>query len=141
MRRQVLGGLGIWLLILATAFLNGALRELVLLPALGKLWAPLLSGVLLCACILAISGFLVPRLGALSRRQALLMGVAWLGLTLAFEFSFGRFVQHKEWPELFGAYTFQDGNIWTLVLAVVLGTPLWARSRKPLVNPPRVEPA
>jgi hypothetical protein len=32
-------------------------------------------------------------------------------------------VQHKTWEELWAAYTFADGNLWPLVLVVVLLAP------------------
>ena len=50
----------------------------------------------------------------------------WLCLTLTFEFSFGRFVQHETWSTLFEAYTFKDGNLWPLVLVVTALAPLLA---------------
>ena len=116
----------IWLLILGLAMLNGGLREAVLLPALGKPAAPLLSGVILSLCIVGVALLLVPRLGRLQRARALRLGLFWLALTLAFEFGFGRGVQGRSWGELLEAYTFRDGNIWPLVLVVTLFAPLIA---------------
>jgi hypothetical protein len=55
----MLKGLGIWLLILVCAVLNGALRETVLLPAFDKSVAFAISGLLLSICIVAISLVLV----------------------------------------------------------------------------------
>jgi hypothetical protein len=57
----------------------------------------------------------------LDRRHAL--GGVWLVLTVAFEFVFGRLVMGKSWSALLGAYTFEGGNLWPLVLAVVLLAP------------------
>jgi hypothetical protein len=42
---------------------------------------------------------------------------------LVFEFGFGRFVQHREWPELFEAYRFEGGNIWPLALVATAVSP------------------
>ena len=64
--------------------------------------------------------------GSFTASQGLYIGVLWLGLTLAFEFTFGRFVQHKSWIELLEAYAFKEGNLWPLVLVVVLLAPLAA---------------
>jgi peptidoglycan biosynthesis protein MviN/MurJ (putative lipid II flippase) len=115
---------GIWLLILVCAVLNGIFREAVLLPHLGKVGALVLSGILLSVCIVVLALLLVPRLGRLGTRQGISLGVLWLGLTLAFEFGFGRLVQHRPWPELLQAYTFEDGNLWPIVLVVTLVAPL-----------------
>lgn len=117
----------LWLVILVCAVLNGALREALLLPALGKPIALLLSGILLCLVIFAVSLLLLPRLGRLGGSQCLGVGALWLCLTLAFEFGFGRLVQQQSWQQLFEAYTFKDGNIWPLVLVAMLVAPLAAR--------------
>ena len=116
----------IWLLILVLAVLNGGLREALLLPALGKPAAPVLSGVLLSLCIVAVALIFVPRLGRLRTGEALRLGLFWLALTLAFEFGFGRWIQGRPWHELLEAYTFRDGNLWPLVLVVTFCAPLLA---------------
>ena len=116
----------IWLLMLVFAVLNGALREAVLLPHLGKPVSFVISGALLSTCIVVVALILVPRVGQLEGRDAVYMGLYWLLLTLAFEFAFGRLVQHRDWAELLDAYTFRDGNIWPVVLAVMLFAPLMA---------------
>lgn len=113
-----------WLLILLLAVVNGAFRESVLLPRLGDPAAHLVSGALLIGCIVVVSYLLVPRLGTKSRRQRVYVGLFWLVLTLAFEFTFGLFVQGKSWHEVLAAYTFQGGNIWPLVLVVTAVAPL-----------------
>lgn len=116
----------LWLLILVCAVLNGGLREAVLLPNLGKPLALVFSGILLSLCIVAVSLLFVHSLGKMSDAQALQLGLFWLLLTLAFEFGFGRLVQHRSWQQLLEAYTFKDGNIWPLVLVVTFFAPLLA---------------
>lgn len=115
-----------WLVILACAVANGALREALLIPALGRPAALVASGVLLSIVILAVSMVLVPRFGRLGTLQCLSIGLLWLGLTLAFEFGFGRLVQGQSWSELLEAYTFNDGNIWPVVLVVTFIAPFLA---------------
>ena len=122
----ILKAIGIWGVILVCAVLNGAVREAVLIPKLGNPLALGLSGLLLSACILAVSLVLVPKLGRLQTRHCLYLGLFWLCLTLVFEFSFGRLLQHRSWSELLEAYTFKNGNIWPLVLVVTLIAPLVA---------------
>ena len=123
-----------WLVILGLAIANGILREEVLIPSLGRTSGLILSGVLLCMLVALVAYGLV-RLGpGLTVREGARIGVLWLGLTLAFEFAFGRYVQHKSWGELLDAYAFKDGNVWPVVLAVTLLAPpaaahLQARSR------------
>ena len=49
-----------WLAVLVLAMLNGALRELVLVPTLGKLPGYVLSGLLLSAFVLLVAIALAP---------------------------------------------------------------------------------
>lgn len=116
----------IWLVILVCAVLNGVFREAVLLPAFGTPVAFVLSGMILCVCIVTVSLVLIGWLGLLDTQQAVRIGTIWVSLTLAFEFGFGRLVQHRGWPELLEAYTFKDGNIWPVVLVVTFLAPLLA---------------
>ena len=118
----------VWVLILVLAIVNGGFRESVLVPRFGIHAGQLISGLLLIGCILVVSYLLVPRLGARSRGQLLGIGVLWLALTLVFEFGFG-LVQGESWSELFAAYTFRDGNIWPVVLAITLVAPVLAGRR------------
>lgn len=115
-----------WMVILGLAIANGILREEILIPALGKPGALVLSGVLLATLIVLVTYGLVRFTPALTASQGLRIGAFWLGLTLAFEFSFGRYVQHKSWAELLDAYAFKDGNIWPIVLMVTLLAPYLA---------------
>jgi hypothetical protein len=121
----VLKAFGIWLLILGCAFLNGALREVVLIPKLGNPAALILSGVLLSACILVVSLLFAPRLGNLQVSHYWYIGLLWLLLTLSFEIGFG-LLRQQSWSTILEAYTFKNGNIWPLVLAVTFLSPLVA---------------
>lgn len=120
--------LALWLAILVLAVINGALREAVLMPALGNASGLVASGAVLAMCISLVAWVGVPWFGRLRARQWLLIGACWLVLTLVFEFGFGRLAQHKTWPELLEAYTFKDGNLWSLVLAATFLAP-WCAAR------------
>lgn len=53
-----------------------------------------------------------------SRAGALRIGGLWSGLTIAFEFGFGRFVAHESWSTLLAQYNLARGKFWALI-------PLW----------------
>jgi hypothetical protein len=125
--------LALWCAVLILAVLNGALRELILIPALGSFKAFIASGVILSGCIFLVALLGVPWYGRLPALQWLLVGVLWLCLTLVFEFGFGRLVQQKAWVELLQAYTFKGGNVWPLVLLVTLISPWLAASCRRLL--------
>jgi membrane protease YdiL (CAAX protease family) len=122
----VLKSVAAWLVILVLAMLNGILREAVLLANLSKPVAFVLSGLLLSSFILAVAVALARWLDLNSRWRSLSVGLLWLCLTLIFEFGLGGVVQGRSWAEMLEAYTFKDGNIWPLVLAVTFFAPLVA---------------
>lgn len=124
----ILKAVAMWLLILIFAVLNGAFRQAVLLPNLAAPMAFVLSGILLSLCIVVIAFLFVRRLGPVGETESLHVGLLWLFSTIVFEFAFGRLMQHKSWPELLEPYTFKDGNLWPVVLLVVLLAP-WVAVR------------
>lgn len=112
----------IWVGILFVAIANGMLREAVLMPRLGTPAALLLSGSLLAALIIAVAYLSLPWLQIRRPGQLWAVGLGWLALTLVFEFAFGLW-QGKSWSVLLEAYSFRDGNIWPVVLAVTVLAP------------------
>lgn len=94
---------------------NGAFREAFLRHRFGELAArqifTLLLILLLAACMAAVF-----RLWPLaSARDALLVGLGWLALTLGFEFALGRFVSRLSWQEMLAEYDVFAGRVWILV--------------------------
>jgi hypothetical protein len=73
-----------WCLLFALAMVNGALREMLLRPLVGAIALPLSTFTLMALLAPAIHLF-VRRNPRLTLRQAWLIGVAWLILTLAAE--------------------------------------------------------
>ncbi len=116
----------VWAVILVWAVANGALREALLVPRLGTAPGFVLSGLLLAGVIVGAAYVALPWLGA---RGGLLwlVGGGWLVLTLIFEFSFG-LVRGQSLADILRAYTFQEGNLWPLVLVVTAAAP-WLAAR------------
>ena len=98
----------LWLAILVLAILNGALREAILIPAFGSFAGLIASGATLSICKFLVALTTVSWYGPPSPHQWFLVGLFWFLLTVMFEFGFGRFAQHKQWVELFDAYTFRE---------------------------------
>lgn len=112
----------IWVVILGLAFCNAALRELVLIPRLGKVQGLTLSGVVLSMLVLLVAYGSVPWLGARRASVWIAIGLGWLVLTFAFDLMLGWF-QHKPARLLFEAYLFEQGNLWPVVLLVTAIAP------------------
>jgi len=112
----------VWVLFIPLAILNGAVRESLLIPLLGKTALPL-SGVLLSCLFFATTYMAFPFLKISSGQQCWQVGLTWLILTVVFEFLFGHFAMGKAWQELLRAYDVQGGNLWVVVLLVVFVSP------------------
>ena len=119
----------VWLAILLLANLNGALRELVLLPLAGEGTARILSTVALCAIVLLVARATIRWIAPASSREALGVGVLWLVLTLAFEFLAGHYLFGTTWEQIVREYDVGAGRIWVLVPIVTLLSPRWAWGR------------
>ena len=112
----------VWFGILLLAVINGGLREGVLIHTLSQPVAYVISGVLLSVMVFVVTWLLLPWIGIRDSNGLILLGLMWLLLTLAFEFTFG-YIQNKSVAEMLQAYTFNNGNIWPIVLLVTLVSP------------------
>jgi hypothetical protein len=123
----------IWASFIPIAILNGLLREKCLVPLLGHRLALPLSGISAAAIFFLLVFFSLPWLGPLKPYQYRLIGLAWLAMTVLFEFLFGRLVAHKSWVQLLQAYDISTGNLWLLMLLVIAVSPFFAAKLRGLV--------
>ncbi len=105
-----------WLLIIPLAIANGALRNLVLSPAIGSYALPV-SGIILSGLILLTAFFCVPHLSIRTAGQALRTGIFWVIFTISFEFMFG-LLSGASFAALLQAYDLRTGNLWLLVVII-----------------------
>ena len=102
---------------------NGIVRELTYGRRLSELRAHQLStltGVLVMTlAVWLLSLFIRPS----SMEIALLIGLIWLALTVAFEFGFGHWVARHTWEELLADYNILKGRLWPLFLLWMLLLP------------------
>jgi hypothetical protein len=127
---MLLKAIGIWVLFVGAAIVNGTAREKLLTPLLGQQLSLPLSGIVLSILVFIITLLLVPVLRPSASSQYWLVGGMWLLLTLAFEFIFGHYVVGDSWSNLFEAYNVAKGNLWILVLITTAISPyLTARIR------------
>ena len=107
---NILKSLIIWICFIPAAILNGGLREYVLAPAIGQKWALPASGIILSGLIFLI---------------------VWILLTVIFEFATG-LSGGNSIAELLAAYNPLTGNLWLLVLATTLFSPVVAKTNTTL---------
>jgi hypothetical protein len=112
-----------WLVLMILGVANGIVRELTYGRRLSELRAHQLStltGVLVMTlAVWLLSLFIRPS----SMEIALLIGLIWLALTVAFEFGFGHWVARHTWEELLADYNILKGRLWPLFLLWMLLLP------------------
>lgn len=105
-----------WLLMPLIAIINGAIREAGYRRFVSELLAhqiSTLTGIILMGCYVWL---LSRKWRIASSGQAILIGVIWLTLTVAFEFLFGHYVMGQPWAQLFHDYNLLEGRLWVLFL-------------------------
>ncbi len=113
-----------WIPMVFIAILNGALRQLVLTKSFSELHAHQLScltGIILFGVYTWLISLRWPLQSA---KQALAVGLIWLILTIAFEFTFGHYLAHQSWEKLFHDYNILAGRLWVFVLLAVVFLPV-----------------
>ena len=121
---NILKSLFIWLCFIPVAILNGGLREYVWVTTIGARWALPVSGIILSVCIFLITWMLLPRMiKAFTSKDSWLIGIGWALLTIVFEFAAG-LAGGSTVSELLAAYNPLSGNLWLLVLATTLLSPI-----------------
>lgn len=124
----------IWFAILIVAIANGAVRANLLIPWAGEDLGHVLSTISLCIAILAVTWASVECIGVSARRDAVRVGLLWLGMTVAFEFLGGHYLFGTRWTQLLADYNLARGRIWVLVLLTTTITPLLAAHARGLLR-------
>jgi hypothetical protein len=112
-----------WIPMVLIAIANGALRE----ATYGKLMSELqahqistLSGLLLFSAYIYV---VIRTWRPDTSKQAIIVGLIWLGLTVVFEFLFGHYVAGHPWSKLLYDYNVFAGRVWVVVLIWVTVAP------------------
>jgi len=112
-----------WVPMVFIAIANGAIREGWYGKHMSELRAHQIStitGVLLFGVYIWV---LIRIWRPESAGQALTIGLVWLGMTIAFEFLFGRYVVKRSWRDLLHDYNLFAGRVWMVVLVWVTLAP------------------
>jgi hypothetical protein len=133
--RYLIRSLLVWLLFIPAAIANGALRDLMLAPALGDTLGRAVSSLTLSLLILCLTLLLVDRLGVNTRAGYLVVGAFWLLLTLLFEVSFTLLVMGHPMDELLQDYDIFRGRLWLIVLVTTFFAPLLAGTTRKRLHP------
>jgi len=119
--------LAAWLMVVAVEFAHGVVRTLYLIPLVGALRSRQI-GVFTGSLLILIVAFLTIRYVAPPcRKAAILVGVLWTVLMVAFELSFGRLLG-RPMAELLSDYDVRAGGFLAFGM-VVLGMAPWIALR------------
>lgn len=113
----------VWFAIMVVAVLNGAARDILLVPRLGDPVARALSCLTLAALIVLVTWLSLRWIHPASSGDAWTIGVMWLAMTLTFEFVAGHYLFHTEWSTLLADYNLLAGRLWILVLVTTTVAP------------------
>ena len=113
----------VWFAIMLIAVLNGAARDVLLVPRLGDLVARALSCLTLATLIVFVTWLSLRWIHPASLSDAWTIGVMWLAMTLTFEFVAGHYLFHTEWSTLLADYNLLKGRLWILVLVATAAAP------------------
>jgi hypothetical protein len=123
----------IWLLIVLVEFIQGAIRELFLVPFIGELGARQVGVFTGSVIILMIATLFIRWIRAANIYQLLAIGFFWLILMLGFEISFGRFILGFSWERIASDYNLLEGGFLSLGMLVLAAAPLIAAKTRQLI--------
>ena len=116
----------VWLVLIVAEILHGIARGIFLVPHVGEFRSSQIGVFTGSIIILVIALVFVRWIGASRSTDLLAVGVLWLGLTLAFEVAFGRFVVGASWERLAADYNVLEGGLLPFGMLVLLLSPLIA---------------
>ena len=105
-----------WVAMLVIAVANGALREASFAKAMPELRAHQLSTLIGSVLMGVFIWFVIRTWPPSSGREALLIGLVWLVLTVAFEFFMGLVLAHRPLSQVLEQYDLSAGRVWVLFL-------------------------
>lgn len=112
-----------WFVFPFVGILNGVLREATYKNLVGDLPAHQISTVTGIIFFGIIFYFIFKKWKIESVKNAILIGVIWLGLTILFEFGFGHYVMGNPWEKLLQDYNIAEGRVWSLFLVWITIAP------------------
>lgn len=107
---------GMWIVFVVLAILNGSLRVYVIIPITGNYIGHVISSIILSTIIFVGTYLFIKKKNLAASNYLVAIGALWLFMTIAFEFLFGHFVMNHPWEKLLADYNIFKGRVWILVL-------------------------
>jgi len=122
----------VWMAFMLVETAHGAVRELFVAPAIGGLRARQIGVPVGCVIVFVVAWFAARWMGAITRRQQLIIGGLWVCLTLAFEIFVG-FAVGAPWEQITADLDLTKGGLMSLGLAFMFVTPMLVARPNPRV--------
>jgi hypothetical protein len=120
----------VWVLLITAEVVHGIARTLLLTPVVGDLRARQVGVFTGSVLILLITAVTIRWIDACRPRILVLIGIAWVILTVAFEISLGRMVLGYSWERLASDYNMLEGGLLPIGFVVMVFAPLIAARLK-----------
>ena len=112
-----------WIPMVFIAIGNGLFREKFFASRMTELQAHQASTISILILFSIYIWILLALVKPESAKQAMMIGLLWLGLTVIFEFLFGHYVAGHSWQKLFNDYNIFQGRVWIVVLLWITAGP------------------
>ncbi len=113
-----------WFVLLAVAFMNGALRQFAYPSSLGDFAARQVAAGVGAVALGATIWILLRRWPIARPRMAWATGALWAALTVAFEVAMVR-GSGRPWDDVLAQYALWEGSLWPLLVVWILVAPRW----------------
>jgi hypothetical protein len=120
----VIRGFGIWFVLMGAEFVHGVVRTIWLVPLVGDFSARQIGVFTGSSVNLTVAALFVRWIHPTRTADAIVIGVMWLLLTLAFELLFGRFVIGASWQRIGSDYNLLHGGLLPFGLLLLTLAPL-----------------
>ena len=125
----------VWLIIIAAETINGAMREIFVVPVVGIHLAKQISFASAIVLITVITLYFIQSIGATELRGLLVVGLLWAVLTFAFEVILSMGVAGLNWAKIIADFNPLSGGLMSYGLAYLLVIPVITFSILAVVHP------
>jgi len=126
---MIIRAMAIWGVILICAIANGAARTSLISPRFGEQIGHVISTLILCVVIFLVTSATIRWIKPEIMTNAILIGILWILMTVAFEFLAGHYLFGTSWEKIIADYNIARGRIWILVLVATLISPILAANK------------
>jgi hypothetical protein len=113
----------VWLLVMVVEFVHGTLRWILLRPHVGDFRSGQIGVFTGSVLFLLVVYFCEPWMKLRSAADCLRVGALWLGMTPAFEWSFGHYVMGRSWESIAAEYNLLRGGLMPIGLVIFAMSP------------------